>query len=184
MPAAGHPLPRDRVKPFSLQPRPPGASVCRASRSARAGVTLSRSAARGGVGELPGPRTLRASRPPARLRPRCCSAGRRRGEQPSGARGGSHGARGRRQHDSLRGGPATLREVGVRALRRRGWGRVGVTPEVTGGFWRSQGSGVRSRRVKRTHSLTTGCDGCTHLGAAPGVCLVRTGIPSVEPADA
>lgn len=69
------------------------------SPAARGVVTPpSLSATKGGAGKWLRACTLRSSSPSSACAssPRCCSAGRRRGESTSGAQGGSHRARGRR----------------------------------------------------------------------------------------
>lgn len=79
-----------------------------------------------------------------RLLPRCCSAGRRRGESTSRALGGSHGARGRREPriSWCWAGRRALGSRGAEALLLRGLRRAGA-PLSGKYFGRSQGCGLR-----------------------------------------
>lgn len=146
-PAAGHPLPRTGSQAFSLQPRSSGAPPSAAlSRSARVTTPRSRSAARGGVGELLGARTLRASASaasaPGAAVPGGGVARYERREEGVTARGGG-GSRAR-----LAAGQASaLGKSASWALRRRGMGAGRVTPKSQVLLEKSR-LRVRSRRVK------------------------------------
>lgn len=104
------------------------------SPAARGVVTpLSVSAKKGGAGKWLRACTLRSSSPSSACAssPRCCSAGRRRGESTSGAQGGSHRARGRPERLTTPCGAGCLApgSPGAEALLQLGLGgRGGATP--------------------------------------------------------